>query len=622
MATQSFPILGCMKRFASRLAADRAGNILIITGLIIIALTFAVGFGLDYAHATSLQTRLNADADAAALSVVTTTSMHQQSGSATCISGTDNTADTMAIRALDAFVAQIPGFSGTPACPTPGSGNSSTQATETLTLAAPAGSTLTGNITVTATVSLIGNNNLGRKAQVSYQAQALNSFAGILHAPSLPISGSATSSAQAAPYLNFYVMIDDSPSMLIPSTTAGQIIIYQATQCDFACHEQVPHNDDFPHYINDLSGNNVFLPSDYYSGNNNTGGNNFYTVNLSTGQVYFGASTASGSTTATPLAGYIYCNNNAQDAIFQATDCNSANSANQVAGWWADGYWLTHNYVAIHPNAAPIDLRIDDATAAAAALPGFAYQQATNNLVSYGIQMFAFDWTGSQKATNGPVSVLPGWGSMVTLNGNICTLSSGSSPASCPSLSVPALGGPIYQDFWYTNRKPTQNTYIDDQATEFYNMFNVLGGPMANPANSNTPLLGTPGDGSSAANPQEILFLITDGMDEGQYPTNRTHSPLTSDILSQCTNLKAAGVKIAILYTTYDPSSISYEKWSKKNVMPYLDPIDQDKAALQSCASPGLNAAPLFYEVSADQNMTTALQTLFSIAVSSARLVK
>ena len=91
--------------------------------------------------------------------------------------------------------------------------------------------------------------------------------------------------------------------------------------------------------------------------------------------------------------------------------------------------------------------------------------------------------------------------------------------------------------------------------------------------------------------------------------------------LGQCAAIKAKGVKIAILYTQYLPATM-VDGWSISNVLPYVSPTDQDLAALNSCASPGANGQPLVQTVTTDGDFTTALQTLFSTALQSARLVQ
>ena len=53
--------------------------------------------------------------------------------------------------------------------------------------------------------------------------------------------------------------------MLLPSSSTGLTNIYAATSCDFACHEQNPHNDNI--YVYDTTGREVYLPTTVYSSN-------------------------------------------------------------------------------------------------------------------------------------------------------------------------------------------------------------------------------------------------------------------------------------------------------------------------------------------------------------------
>ena len=114
----------------------------------------------------------------------------------------------------------------------------------------------------------------------------------------------------------------------------------------------------------------------------------------------------------------------------------------------------------------------------------------------------------------------------------------------------------------------------------------------------------------------------------------RYFGPLGSGELSQCTAIKAKGIKIAILYTQYLPESLVGDSWSQSNVAPFLPSppspypagnsgdSDQVLTKLQSCSSPGTNGAPLVQTVTADDDITTALQQLFSTALQAARLVQ
>src|SRR3546814_14064578 len=77
-------------------------------------------------------------------------------------------------------------------------------------------------------------------------------FAGILGMRALTISGSSTSNAAKAPFIDFYLLLDTSPSMLLPSTSAGLSAMRAATGCAFACHTMQPHDDNI--HVRDNTG--------------------------------------------------------------------------------------------------------------------------------------------------------------------------------------------------------------------------------------------------------------------------------------------------------------------------------------------------------------------------------
>ena len=108
------------------------------------------------------------------------------------------------------------------------------------------------NPTVTITSS---NGGLTRTALVSYNASSVNNFPGVLGQSNWAISGSSTATATAAPNINFYLLLDNSPSMDLPATSAGITAMINATEnapanganaggCAFACHESNPAGDN------------------------------------------------------------------------------------------------------------------------------------------------------------------------------------------------------------------------------------------------------------------------------------------------------------------------------------------------------------------------------------------
>jgi len=188
--------------FTRRLLRDRSGNVTIIFALSLLPIVFLIGMGMDFTAASQKRALLNAAADAAALAAVTPSMMNQSAANAQAA-------------AQNIFNAEASGLPGL----------------------------LYTNPTVTVTQS-----GLTRSVAVSYAANAVNSFPGILGATTWPISGSSTATATTSPSIDFYLLLDNSPSMNIAATTAGINTMVAATSaqggCAFACHETNPAADN------------------------------------------------------------------------------------------------------------------------------------------------------------------------------------------------------------------------------------------------------------------------------------------------------------------------------------------------------------------------------------------
>ena len=128
-----------------------------------------------------------------------------------------------------------------------------------------------------------------------------------------------------------------------------------------------------------------------------------------------------------------------------------------------------------------------------------------------------------------------------------------------------------------------------------------------------TALMPTPGNGTNKAGdtPQEILFMVTDGVEDENVSGSRQESTMTGT-KDYCTPLKNKGIKIAILYTEYFP--LPTNTWYNQHVKSYQPSIG---TTLQTCASSGL-----YYEVGLGQNISAALTELFQEAVASAHLTQ
>lgn len=201
-----------LAQFVRRFCGDRRGNVAITFGLAIIPIVFLIGMGLDFSTAIQKRAKLNAAADAAALAAVTPTMMTQS----------NSTAQTAAANMFNAVAA---------------------------------GATGTANIVPTINVTSTTNNGqLVRTVVVSYTASSTNNFPSVLGQAGWSISGSSTGTAQSPPNQDFYMLLDNSPSMALAATTAGITKLIQNTTaqtdgsgnygCAFACHESNPTAGD------------------------------------------------------------------------------------------------------------------------------------------------------------------------------------------------------------------------------------------------------------------------------------------------------------------------------------------------------------------------------------------
>jgi Flp pilus assembly protein TadG len=152
---------------------------------------------------------------------------------------------------------------------------------------------------------------------------------------------------------------------------------------------------------------------------------------------------------------------------------------------------------------------------------------------------------------------------------------------------------------------PSQN-YNNDQCTDNNAILSAM--------NLTIP---APGDGSTAAQPQKVLFLVSDGLTDSYNPTGctkrttngRCQEPLNP---AYCTALKNRGIKIAVLYTTYLP--LPTNSWYNTWIAPFQSQIGPN---MEKCASPGL-----YFEVSPTQGIAEAMNALFAKAVASSRLTQ
>jgi len=152
---------------------------------------------------------------------------------------------------------------------------------------------------------------------------------------------------------------------------------------------------------------------------------------------------------------------------------------------------------------------------------------------------------------------------------------------------------PVYQNNWLTS---TNNN--SDEDTDFETAMWGINNIMPDP-----------GTGAATNSPQEVLFLVSDGVDDSNVGGNR-HQALFDT--SWCDTIKRRGIRIAVLYTAYLP--LPTNSWYNTYIAPFQSQIAGN---MESCASPGL-----YFQVTTDGDVSAAMQGLFREAVATSHLTQ
>ncbi len=442
----------------------RSGNVAIIFALSAPVVFFAIAIALDYTNASVVRSKLNAAADAAALAALTPTVLQETNDQAKQVAAAMFNARAAALGTLVPGSA-VPEISFTPS-----------------------------------------SNPAMRIITVSYTAQVYTIF-GFVNSPggTMDISGSSTAQASVPPNINFYLLLDNSPSMQLPSTQAGITKMEGLTPtqdqsggvagaCAFACHQASTNNADT-------------------MGNPCSDGAN--PPNYSSPTVTLTYSDGNGTYN---IPNSLCAPTNAQGASITQID----------------------NFALSRLNG--IQLRLDELSAGVTTLMQTAYNYQTSGNWStpptYRFAAYEMDsGTTVETATTGNTLVdgtdqelQAGWSSAAANFGVLEMWANNQYCANPP----PAL--PV-----------SASSSLSDTATNYDVALNSINNPsiMPNPGNGTN----VPGD-----TPQEVLFFVTDGVeDEAEHHSSHPADQREWQRPIIAGRSKARGIKIAILYTEYFP---------------------------------------------------------------------
>jgi Flp pilus assembly protein TadG len=199
----------------SDFGTDRRGNIAVIFALALLPVMSAVGCAVDYSMAARIKAKLQSAADAASVASIAQNSPGYKAAVIMTSDGAVTDAVGDAYKVFDGNMGSVTGYT---------------------------------NPSRTATVTKTG---IQLTSRIEFSADVPVTFLGVLAAFGVPVSqsisvaGSSSSSASLATYLDFYLLLDVSGSMGLPSTTdeaqrlqqlSPDNFVQYPTGCTLACH--------------------------------------------------------------------------------------------------------------------------------------------------------------------------------------------------------------------------------------------------------------------------------------------------------------------------------------------------------------------------------------------------
>lgn len=192
-----------------QLISDERGNIAVVFALALLPLFTAIGAAVDFSMATKVRSKLQTVADAASVgSVASMSAAYKAAGNMTG----DGSIPDGVTDATNIFNANLTGLTGF------------TLQSLTATVAKSAG-VLTSTVTFSASVP--------------------TSFMGLIGKSALTVAGTSVSTAGMPTYIDFYLLLDNSPSMGVGATPTDVATMVNNTtdKCAFACHDVADKNN-------------------------------------------------------------------------------------------------------------------------------------------------------------------------------------------------------------------------------------------------------------------------------------------------------------------------------------------------------------------------------------------
>jgi Flp pilus assembly protein TadG len=537
-----------LKQYLSRFRRDRRGNVAAIFAITAIPLISAIGCAVDYSLATRMKAKLQTAADAAGIAALSQKSPGFLAASVMTGNGSVPAGVTDANNVFDANMSGITGYQ---------------------------------NLVRSSTVTKTG---IKLAANVTYTADVPVSFLKVIGFQKLTVTGASSSAATLPPYLDFYLTLDVSGSMGLPSTPAEQTRLSQVnpdnykqypTGCTLACHF-APQNSACTDSGTQAYSTNNYCMGYVYSRLGQTALKNL--INQ--------ASTVSIPKTVPGLP----------TAMLPDLNTNVTPGANNSL---ITGNTKSKPYSLTAVSSCPIDgtdnciqLRLD--------------------AVGYAVNQLFVTANASMKVTNqfriGLYPFIRYLYSYFPLTSSI-----NGSPTNSSTINYAAANLATLLDTNMHTGLGSGGTHIDTALTSVNGLISSGSGAV--------------GDGSTPSTPQPYVFLVTDGAQVPQVKgvpngswSGSNHATTIDNqgalaTVPSCETLKGRGIIVSVLYIPYQPISpvntsfAGNEDTYANNNIPFIP------ASLQKCASPGF-----FYTANTPTDITAALNAMFNHALQTAHI--
>jgi Flp pilus assembly protein TadG len=512
-------------RLIGRFRRDKRGNIVMIFAIVSVPLIAFVGAAVDYSMATRMRAKLQSAADGAGVASIS----EKSPGYVAAAAMTGNGSVTAGVNdANNVFDGNMYGVTGL--------------------------NNLSRNSTVTKT-------GIKLTSTVQFSADVPVTFMRVLGYQTLTVTGSSSSSASLPPYLDFYLMLDVSGSMGLPSTDNEQTRLAAVNPdnfkqypggCTLACHFAVQN------VCSDSS-------SQGYPTNNYCLGYAISRVSQSGYQNILQTTTKYPKKQQLPPS--------VVSGLPDSLNTDPKYGLTAVSSCPTDG------------TDACIQLRADAVGYAVTQL--FISANASENVVNqFRIGLYPF------------IEDLYAYFALTTsING---------SPTNPSTINYAAANLASQLDTNTNGNLGSGGTHIDTSLS-------TLNG-----------LIKTVGDGSSAVNTQPFVFLVTDGAQDPQTKAlnqsggwaGSNHATVI-DPTQDCQTIKNRGIIISVLYIPYQPiqnPNASFagneDGFANANIQ-YIPP------SLKACASPNF-----FFTANTPADITAALNAMFQQSLKTAHITK